>query len=362
MESTRKCACKNKRILAIIIVIIIFVNILASLHFKQPLRYEQQYQNRINQSRKQFLYLVQTEECLPDDLLQKPVLGDAYTADVLVLSFKGECQLENNTKHVMYSLYTYSQDNGSTWESGRNYLYTYAKEYLRPYTYYIFMDDDLDFLVTKSKFLQDELVQQVKTNVPILRQFEDFLLRSKPALSAPFRINYSPTDDPYDIRECCLGNYNFDALWNLPERVPMIRFDECFIAIHKDAIDYMMPMIRKYEHTDLWGSCKHFHMKAYFMFRRQMSRFTPMTVYNKRHKTNPQDTVTYADVISNILLETPNELRAKPIFLNAKRGLAKKYVQTYIMVDPRKPPFQLAPIKDPIAPWKYIDISENESR
>ncbi|CAH1781466.1 unnamed protein product [Owenia fusiformis] len=360
MESTRKGTGYIKRILAIIIAITIIVNILVLLHFKQPLRYEQQYQNRINQSRKQFLYLVQTEECLPDNLLGKPVLGDAYTADVLVLSFKRECKYDKNMKHLIY---IYSQDKGTTWESGRNYLYTFAKEHLKTYTYYIFMDDDLDFFVTKSKFLQEELVQQVQqSDVSILRQFEDFLLRSKPALSAPFRINYSPDDDPYDIVECCLGNYNVDTQWNLSEKVPMIRFDECFIAIHKDAVDHIMPIITKYEHIDVWGSCKYFHMKAYFMFRKQMSRFTPMTVYNKRHNTYPQNTVTYPDVISNILLETPNKLREKPIFLNAKRGLAIKSVQTYIMVDPRKPPFQLAPIEDPIAPWKYIDILENESR
>ncbi|CAH1781460.1 unnamed protein product [Owenia fusiformis] len=360
MERTRKRMCYIKRKLAIIIAITIIVNILASLHFKQPLCYEQQDQKRIIQSKKQFLYLVQTKECLPDNLLQTPVLGDANTADVLVLSFKRECKYNKNMKHVIY---IYSQDKGTTWESGRNYLYTYAKEHLETYTYYVFMDDDLDFFVTKSKFLQESLLQQVQqSDVSILRQFEDFLLRSKPALSAPFRINYSPDDDPYDIIECCLGNYNVTAQWNLSEKVPMIRFDECFIAIHKDAVDHIMPIITKYEHIDLWGSCKYFHMKAYFMFRKQMSRFTPMTVYNKRHTPYLQNIVTYQDVISDILLKTPNEFREKPIFLNAKRGLAEKDVQTYIMVDPRKPPFQLAPIEDPITPWKYIDILENESR
>ncbi|KAL9950946.1 hypothetical protein ACROYT_G043521 [Oculina patagonica] len=89
---------------------------------------------------KPFIYLTQTEQCLPARLSSSREIGDNETCncDVIVLSYKKECQ-EEKPSHISYVFVT-----ESTWTSGRNILYFVARERMRSYHYYIFLDDDVD--------------------------------------------------------------------------------------------------------------------------------------------------------------------------------------------------------------------------
>ena len=52
-----------------------------------------------------FIYLLQTEQCLPQNLALSTRIGDSKTCncDVIVLSFKAECQ-HKNSSHISYYL------------------------------------------------------------------------------------------------------------------------------------------------------------------------------------------------------------------------------------------------------------------
>ena len=86
---------------------------------------------------KNFLYLMQTESCIPKNLLSPSVLGDplACNCDVLVLGFKRRCT-EKYSSHIKH-IFQYS-----TWTTGREFLYNDSIKSGKKYMYYIFMDDD----------------------------------------------------------------------------------------------------------------------------------------------------------------------------------------------------------------------------
>lgn len=86
---------------------------------------------------KPFIYLTQTEKCLPKNL---HAIGEenACNCDVIVLSFRTVCQEDNRT-HISYIFV--GED---SWNLGRHILYSIARERLPSYHYYIFLDDDVD--------------------------------------------------------------------------------------------------------------------------------------------------------------------------------------------------------------------------
>ena len=86
-----------------------------------------------------FVFLTQTEQCLPPKLSDHLKLSTNITCrcDVIVLSYKIKCQKER-PPHV-----TYLFDNTTTWGSGRNKLFFLAMNRRPGYTYFIFTDDDV---------------------------------------------------------------------------------------------------------------------------------------------------------------------------------------------------------------------------
>ena len=93
---------------------------------------------------KSFLYLTQTEECLPAYLLSNDTLGDPSlcNCDVIILSYKRRCQYSSHP-HIQNIF-----DPTTTWNSGRNLLYTTAMNRTEKYLYYVLMDDDLIKMAT----------------------------------------------------------------------------------------------------------------------------------------------------------------------------------------------------------------------
>ena len=84
--------------------------------------------------RKNFVYLTQTESCIPSYLKRPDILGDPANCDVLVLSFKKECN-NKSLPHVKYIFGSHT-----AWASGRNMLYETIKKREQKYLFYIFIE------------------------------------------------------------------------------------------------------------------------------------------------------------------------------------------------------------------------------
>ena len=115
-----------------------------------------------------YLYLVQTESCLPAYLQE--VIGDPSICpcDVLVLSYRTKCD-EIPPSNVKY-IYT---GNRTSWGGGRNVLYEDAMKHEPVYLFYIFLDDD----ITINR-------EGNETNSTPWRRFEEFLRCVEPAAAA----------------------------------------------------------------------------------------------------------------------------------------------------------------------------------
>ncbi|KAJ7380231.1 hypothetical protein OS493_010946 [Desmophyllum pertusum] len=110
---------------------------------------------------KPFIYLTQTEECLPSNLVS--TIGFNATqcnCDVIVLSYQTECTERKPAHHLGI---------------GRNMLYFTALSRERGYHYYIFMDDDVT--LTFNEFTPPEMKK-----VQPFRAVEEWLLDYEPAV------------------------------------------------------------------------------------------------------------------------------------------------------------------------------------
>ena len=166
--------------------------------------------------------------------------GDNKTCncDVIVLSYKKECQEEKSKKstHISYIFVT-----ESTWTSGRNILYFVARERTRSYHYYIFLDDDVDF--TFNSFAP----QEMKVTTP-LRVFEQWLLENEPAVGV---VDYS------NLRQNAkLTLEKGRILCGINETsmvVPVMWFD----AFHHEAIEHILPYPTQCDKESWWASQLH---------------------------------------------------------------------------------------------------------
>ena len=134
-----------------------------------------------------FIYLTQTEKCLPSSL--SVLIGDMEicNCDVIVLSFKAECA-EVAPSHV-----TYLFDAQSTWSTGRNELYVTAMKRKPGYHYYIFLDDDV--VLEYNSFTPREMM-----NTLPLKSVQRWLLEYEPAVGV---LDYS---DQYSARYTLEGD------------------------------------------------------------------------------------------------------------------------------------------------------------
>ena len=98
----------------------------------------QNYAAQRRATQKPFIYLIQTEQCLPRNLASSSQIGDPETCncDVIVLSFRAKCQ-DNKQAHI-----TYLFDSNTLFASGRNLLFFAALDRRPGYHYCIFMNDD----------------------------------------------------------------------------------------------------------------------------------------------------------------------------------------------------------------------------
>ena len=251
-----------------------------------------------------FIYMTQTESCLPDNLLRPGVFGDGCKNDVLVLSWKQPCtsNISRQFKHIKY-IYNES----TTWSTGRNILYEKAKKRPNSYLYYIFIDDDLIF-----NFLSPALNEHYRKLGFLwpLSVFEDFLLKHEPAIGVPMYCRCSRLNERTGERKagCCDPMI---GLKPLPEYLPVtIHFDAAFTAFHKIAADLVLPYRLDYEDRGWWHSQKFLILAADLIFRGQVLRFSSVTALNILHRKYPREDWENWTHIYNILkAEMPKKYR-----------------------------------------------------
>ena len=187
-----------------------------------------------------FIYLTQTESCLPAYLLHPDIFGYPRKNDVLVLSWQRPCAEENSThfKHIKYI-----HKAKSSWSEGRNILYRFAKEMPKNYLYCTFMHDVIfDF----SNFNFSERYSDLRISSP-LQAFEDLLLEHEPAIGVPvYCYRRNGPDCGFIMKLKPIPEYMFVTIW----------FDAIFTAFHRNASDLMLPYRLDYEQVSWWQSQK----------------------------------------------------------------------------------------------------------
>ena len=282
-----------------------------------------------------FLYLSQTESCLPNSLLWGDVIGNstACRCDVLVLSYKKECN-KNPHKHIKYLF-----NSNTSWASGRNYLYDQAlKERGKIYLYYVFLDDDIG-LVTKTR------------NSNPWREFEDFLQEIEPAIAA---IDTDTNGMLQHIRKgrkekgCPLNQ----TVASKTSYIPTARFDPAMNAYHFEAAEHILPYTTIYDKTSWWYPDLYFEIKCELTFAGQTVLHTRVTGKNPKHRPYPRGNPSkkkWAIMVSQVAAELPERYRNSSLLSEWKRdGIDHRRTSSTICLSPPWPHL-------PIRPFAYLD-------
>ena len=210
-----------------------------------------------------FLYLVQTESCLPLNLASLEVLGDPSSCicDVLVLNFKERCS-NISLPHVEYVF-----DSSTTWTTGRNLLYELAMKRNKIYHYYIFMDDDIELYIIK---------EENKTQNP-WRAFESSLKSIEPAVGVVYELWDLQKLYNYRKAKNCTLNRTHDF-------IPIVYFDAAFNAFHYKAVQHILPYSARFDNITWWYSQVDIDIKCELMFRGQVALHTYILAKNSKHR------------------------------------------------------------------------------
>ena len=214
------------------------------------------------QRQRLFLYLTQTEECLPQQF--RKALGDPAVCqcDVVVLSYKENCT-DSSLPHVRYIF-----NQSTTWATGRNLLfYTFIHNTSDAYLYYIMMDDDIDMQWLKAGSKGDPW-----------RDFEGLLAHVQPAVAGLPRSfsEYSPYAQR-EKRNCSLGEGYATATW----------FDACFTAFHYQAIEHLLPYWSAMDKTTWWAAHNELMVRSDVLFSGQVVISKRVMLLNTKHRKYP---------------------------------------------------------------------------
>ena len=271
-----------------------------------------------------FLYLIQTESCLPDHLESVEAFGDALSCqcDVLVLSYKQAC-----SKTVSPNI-EYLYNSSTTWATGRNSLYKVAMERSEKYLYYIFMDDDI--------------VLKKSTKNPWREFQEDFLKRIEPAVAAVDADSHPCLPDVYTARK------NQGCVLKEPaEYLPAVRFDAAFNAFHYQAVEYILPYSGRFDTTTWWYNQLYVAVKCEIIFRGQAVLHNTLHAINPLHRPYPRKITIASDVlaaINEIEAELPKEYQNATLLLEWKRdGLKHEKISSTLCLPPPLPHMPIKP-------------------
>lgn len=288
-----------------------------------------------NSTTKLFIYLTQTEQCLPPNLATSSAIGDPNTCncDVIVLSFQTECQ-EQKSPHI-----TYLFDPNTGWGSGRNVLYFAAINRTVGYYYYIFVDEDV--FLSFNEFTSPEMKK-----LQPFRVVEQWLLDYEPVVGVLDYGVHHGASWTYDRRQ---------VICKITERslvIPTVWFDGVYNAHHHKSIKHLFPYRVQYEKISWWSLHRYMFSAVELKFRGQALMFVPVTAGNPTHRSYPKsltDIVTYwRDYIDTIREEAPLVYRNRSLFEDFKQNL-ENYVyntKTYCMTVERH---------QPIVPYAHFD-------
>ncbi len=280
-----------------------------------------------------FLYLVQTESCLPDHLKAVEAFGNASACqcDVLVLGYIEVCR-DTALRNVEYLF-----NSSTTWTTGRNLLYEAAMRRSQKYLYYIFMDDDI-------------VLQTTVRNQNPWREFEDFLGRIEPAV-ASVEIAYSNRCLPlvYKARKGC-------GLNKTEEYLPAVRFDPAYNAFHYHAVEYLLPYSNRFDAYNWWASGEYIQVKGELMFRGQVVIHTIIRAINPVHRPYPRYRLNgnnITAIVNELVAELPKVYQTSSLALGWKRDVFKHFITSSTLCLPPPPPHM------PIKPYAHFNATVN---
>ena len=252
-------------------------------------------------TQKPFIYLTETEQCLPHNLASSSEIGDPETCncDVIVLSFRAKCQ-ENNLAHI-----TYLFDTNTLFASGRNVLFFAAMDRRPGYHYYIFINDD-----TILKY--NEFTPANVTKMSPFRAVENWLLDYEPAVGVlDYKVHHGASTVIRKRRDLCGINETSLVL-------PTVFFDAIFNAFHHKAVEHVLPYPTQYERGCMFCCNRDTMIAVEIKFGGQALLFAPVTPGNRKHRKYDRSTKNMAAIsrefIARIKQEAPPILRSHVIF------------------------------------------------
>ena len=220
-----------------------------------------------SKTRKPFIYLTETEQCLPENLASSSEIGDPETCncDVIVLSFLAKCQ-ENNQSHI-----TYLFDPNTLFASGRNVLFFAALNRRPGYHYYIFINDDT--ILEYNEFTPANI-----TKMSPFRAVEKWLLDYEPAVGVLDYKAYFGASSLIKRRRHLCGIDESSLV------LPTVMFDAIFNAFHHKAVEHVLPYPTEYERGCMFAINRNTMIAVEVKFGGQAFLFSPVTASNPKHR------------------------------------------------------------------------------
>ena len=286
-------------------------------------------------TRKPFVYLTETEQCLPPYLASSSQIGDPQTCncDVIVLSFRAKCQ-ENTQSHVSYLF-----DPNTLFASGRNVLFFAAMDRRPRYHYYIFLNDDT--VLEYNKFTPASM----KTLSPF-RAVETWLLDYEPVVGVlDYKVHHG-ADFILKLRRNMCGINETSLV------LPTVLFDALFNAYHHKAIADILPYPTKHERECAFCSNRKALIAVEVKFGGQALLFAPVTAGNPKHRKYDRSaknlTAISREFIARIKQEAPSILRNHVIF-------ARLHANPSQYLDKSSPSFCVNVTRQqPIVPFRHL--------
>ena len=274
-----------------------------------------------------FIYLTQTEKCIPLRILESIGISDTCNCDVIALSYQAECT-ELSSVNVAYLF-----ERGSTWNSGRNALYLAAVNRTPGYHYYIFMDDDVKF--TFNEFTPPDL----KKKLP-LQSFQQWLLHYEPVVGVLDYLHHHGAVWTFERRKVLCGIRNDTSL-----SLPVVWYDAAFNTFHYKAVADILPYDTEYDDTNWTLSQGVVIALTELKFRGQALLYVPASVKNTKHRPYPRHKRISFDEAFRTCIEqaerdAPTVYQNRSLFKEFKAKLTKHalHSSTYCMkVTPHLP-------------------------
>ena len=252
-------------------------------------------------TRKPFVYLTETERCLPPYLASSSQIGEPQkcNCDVIVLSYRAKCS-ESNQSHVSYLF-----DPDTLFASGRNVLFFAAMDRRPGYHFYIFLNDDT--VLKYNKFTPADM----KT-FPPFRAVEAWLLDFEPAVGVlDYKVHHG-ADIILTLRRNLCGINETSLV------LPTVLFDAIYNAYHHKAIEHILPYPTQYERECAFCSHRKALIAVEVKFGGQALMFAPVTgdnLLHRRHETNRKNMGFISrEFVESFKREAPAELRSHGLF------------------------------------------------